>query len=518
MKIIPFTANLLDQFLQQLKISPMPTFRYFDKRDQSHIKNHIVTLFGILDDDTLVSYGHLDQSDGKIWLGICVLSRFQHMGYGKLMMTALMGEAEKRNLDEIYLSVDHGNFVAKQLYINYGFLLIESKVKFDVMVYRLNKPPLVTPLESNVILLPVSVGEAVDKLSILEIKTEKISDSRLVDVKKEYLLLADRLRSTINNHQFYYKILLQINRYIWDMQDKFRESISESEKNKLCHDIIVENDRRFRIKKKLNLLSQSYLIEQKGYQSKTALFMGHQGLGDLICCNGLVRYLSSCYEKVLVVVDSKKNTDNIKLFFGDDESIEFLNISEYRNSSRVPVNVDKYLSGQYSKFGSRGYIFPNLPLEFYDDVEIDRKYFREYFYFPKNPKSLELFKLLPDKQSYVFIHSQSSGGIGFDGWAITKQLKLDNLLLINPNQNMYNPGDPFYNLANQFIDHFLLDYVDLMINSEALVLVDSSFFCLAIHLPILTDQCYIIARRRRNYDHLFVNLEPDRRKFIRLDQ
>jgi len=63
--------------------------------------------------------------------------------------------------------------------------------------------------------LPVSLGEALDKLTILDIKLEKIKDDRKKDVEYEYNLLFDKLKNNIENHNYYYKILKKINsRYL----------------------------------------------------------------------------------------------------------------------------------------------------------------------------------------------------------------------------------------------------------------------------------------------------------------
>ena len=47
--------------------------------------------------------------------------------------------------------------------------------------------------QNNQISLPISLGEAIDKLTILDIKLDKIKDSRVIDVKKEYDLLHEKL-------------------------------------------------------------------------------------------------------------------------------------------------------------------------------------------------------------------------------------------------------------------------------------------------------------------------------------
>ena len=71
------------------------------------------------------------------------------------------------------------------------------------------------------ITLPVSIGEALDKLTILDIKLEKISDERKKDVKKEYDILYDSLKSYITKFSYHYNHLKQSNLAIWETQENY---------------------------------------------------------------------------------------------------------------------------------------------------------------------------------------------------------------------------------------------------------------------------------------------------------
>ena len=77
--------------------------------------------------------------------------------------------------------------------------------------------------------------------------------------------------------------------------------------------------------KKINNLCDSKLKEQKGYNLKTAFVLTHLGLGDNITSIGAVRYLSTCYDRVIVVC-KEKNKKNMELFYSDDESIEIYSV------------------------------------------------------------------------------------------------------------------------------------------------------------------------------------------------
>jgi len=106
--------------------SSLRTFRYFDKRPPECISAHIVTLVGCEEDDPIV-YGHLDQEDGKVWLGICVRKSSCGKGLGVMMMDALVEEAKTRGITRIDLTVDADNTGARKLYERYGFVFEEQK-------------------------------------------------------------------------------------------------------------------------------------------------------------------------------------------------------------------------------------------------------------------------------------------------------------------------------------------------------------------------------------------------------
>ena len=119
---------------------------------------------------------------------------------------------------------------------------------------------------SNIIYLPVSLGEALDKLSILSLKLEKIKDIRVEDVKLEYNLLFDYLKDYIITYNFLYEQLKMINHEIWDYMDLLRDgNLNDDEYFFLNKKTIIQNDVRFRIKNKINLISNSGLKEQKAY-------------------------------------------------------------------------------------------------------------------------------------------------------------------------------------------------------------------------------------------------------------
>ena len=123
---------------------------------------------------------------------------------------------------------------------------------------------------------PISLGELVDKITILEIKTENISDQvKIKNVSNELEILKARLEDCLNGQETkrlkpLKSELSQVNKLLWSIEDEIREC--EKDKNfgtnfiKLARAVYVTNDRRATIKKNINVLFGSDLIEEKSYQ------------------------------------------------------------------------------------------------------------------------------------------------------------------------------------------------------------------------------------------------------------
>lgn len=119
--------------------------------------------------------------------------------------------------------------------------------------------------------IEISVGELVDKVSILEIKLEKITNKeKLSNVKKEFNLLNEAMNSLgIDASDSNYRDLKNVNLALWDIEDKIR--IKEKNKNfdeefvQLARSVYFENDKRAEIKKRINLETGSDLVEEKEY-------------------------------------------------------------------------------------------------------------------------------------------------------------------------------------------------------------------------------------------------------------
>ena len=120
-------------------------------------------------------------------------------------------------------------------------------------------------------LVEVSIGEVVDKVTILEIKSEKVkSEEKLVNIRKEYELLKQNIIDAgVALDSDEYTRLKAINLKLWHIEDDIRIKEYNSEFDdafiQLARSVYVVNDDRADVKKAINLKFGSELIEEKEY-------------------------------------------------------------------------------------------------------------------------------------------------------------------------------------------------------------------------------------------------------------
>ena len=124
------------------------------------------------------------------------------------------------------------------------------------------------------ILAEISVGELFDKITILNIKTKKISDNdKLQNIHTELKTLNDHSKKiTVSDTQALNDLVLklqQINEALWDIENFKRECEAKKDFGesfiKLSRDVHFKNDKRAILKKEINLLSNSQIVEEKEY-------------------------------------------------------------------------------------------------------------------------------------------------------------------------------------------------------------------------------------------------------------
>lgn len=121
-------------------------------------------------------------------------------------------------------------------------------------------------------MIEVSIGEIIDKYTILDIKSEKIKDeNKLINIIKEKNILSIFLSK--NNYLILFKNeideLKNINKKLWDIEDRIRIKESKSEFDdefiELARSVYITNDMRFSVKNEINKLSNSNIREEKSY-------------------------------------------------------------------------------------------------------------------------------------------------------------------------------------------------------------------------------------------------------------
>ena len=126
----------------------------------------------------------------------------------------------------------------------------------------------------SLIQVPVSYGELIDKLTILEIKSARISDpAKLANVRKELELLDgtwQRDPAAATDISDLWAQLRTVNERLWVVEDDLRilekAQRFDAEFVRLARSVYFENDERARVKREINLRLGSTLVEEKSYQ------------------------------------------------------------------------------------------------------------------------------------------------------------------------------------------------------------------------------------------------------------
>ena len=124
----------------------------------------------------------------------------------------------------------------------------------------------------STILAPISIGELIDKITILEIKQIYMTGIKLKNINKEMKLLKNILQDkNLEINIDLIKNLKKINKKLWEIEDNIRikESNQEFDEEfiKLARSVYIENDKRASIKKEINQKYNSDLVEEKSYKN-----------------------------------------------------------------------------------------------------------------------------------------------------------------------------------------------------------------------------------------------------------
>jgi FkbM family methyltransferase len=394
-------------------------------------------------------------------------------------------------------NVKKNKSVMNQINKKYPYFIWGDKIIFindlinnlDLVLPISNNEPLVLPVSNNEpLMLPVSIGEAVDKLSILDIKIQKIKDViKQESCKQEFHAILPYIKSFLANNMYLYNCMIYINKMIWDLQDSIRSIPNEVNSGEILHEILDLNDMRFRIKKRLNFKVSSGLQEQKGYSKRVGLCVGHLGLGDIINMAGAIRYCALDVDLLYVVCKQRYRT-TVQELFSDDPYIQIVECSD--DDREVPNMImaesingnsitQRYLSGVWSGESNN----TNIPFSFYDTLGLPHE-IRKLFFFVKPANELEL----PETE-YIFTHAGTSNT---KNKSITSNWDSNTMLTIDPNTNHYPIGHKWYTIAEGYVNKPFLQYKRLIENAKEIHVTDSSFYCLTCFLKCSASKkvCY----------------------------
>ena len=272
----------------------------------------------------------------------------------------------------------------------------------------------------------ISLGELVDKLSILEIKKRKIDDQeKLSHVNREY----DELVKHVNLEEIpVYKQLVHVNSIIWNVEDSLHkkeiEKTFDNEFIKLARLAYSTNDIRFELKNEINKSSE--LKEQKGYkdtktQKPDLVIIPHQGVGDLIISNGIIRHFSETHRVILGI--RPETEANVRFMFRDISDLGIFTAScdeELRYIATTHLaHIPHRGLGFFNAPDCRG-PFPHghFARIFYADVGLDYECMYSMFFvlrdFQREKALYDAVVKHLGTDKYIIIHDDPSRGLHID--------------------------------------------------------------------------------------------------------
>jgi hypothetical protein len=154
-------------------------------------------------------------------------------------------------------------------------LLSDARASFQAPQHQDKAPAMANPTDrSRQILAPLAIGELIDKITILEIKSERIADTgKLRNIANELKLL-NGIRSAAGldtpEVDAFARELKGLNEKLWDIEDAIREREQRQDFGprfvELARGVYQTNDRRAQAKQKINLAFGSAIVEEKSYK------------------------------------------------------------------------------------------------------------------------------------------------------------------------------------------------------------------------------------------------------------
>jgi hypothetical protein len=260
--------------------------------------------------------------------------------------------------------------------------------------------------------------------------------------------------------------------------------------------------------------------------NKIAIVIGNNGLGDLITCIGMVNYLSTKYDIVYVACNTK-NEKSLKYFYKNNNVYLYpinKNINttfyEFTELMRKYTNYDVFAYGNYGAMkidindlvytktmhdGKTRRIISYYPTSYYDDCNIPIEYMKKYFSVIYPREIDELYNELlsnPDFSNYIVVHQDSSNM----DLNITRAscIDINNILVIDVNNNLYNNNHKYHNIAQKFINlSSVIYYKKLLENAREIHVIDSCIHALALVIDLPETQKRVCYMREIRFSYAF---------------
>jgi hypothetical protein len=265
-----------------------------------------------------------------------------------------------------------------------------------------------------------------------------------------------------------------------------------------------------------NNSSHVHKICMDDIRDKNVCLLIHFGIGDVINMIPVINYISpACKNIKLVCLHKYLNT--IRTFFENNHKISYLPISSVTLTDMYSFDELLYETELYDyriiRCGlhlrhyevthrlplSDSYVLENVPFDFYRQLGIPYSIFWNQFSLPPLKDDYMMNYIKDSKiKNICFIHNTTSDSdipIIDQHWIKTRfGVDSNQVLFINPTTNMYKQGHVYYDIANRYVNRPILDYRNVICEASYVLVTNSAFFCLALHLPIITPNKYLFQR------------------------
>ncbi len=245
----------------------------------------------------------------------------------------------------------------------------------------------------------------------------------------------------------------------------------------------------------------------------------HTGYGDIMNHIAALTYLASIYDEVVLCV-VKGQTAKVKPFFSHIPNLILYEYSFDSSTHDIYGRIDnvKHDLEQFKPTHDirvAGFFNPiqhkptsethHIPFNFYSDLGLDPRIYYTHNHINKVPESAALYNKIKHIP-YIFIATvTATHGEPFTVEQVENHFNIsrNTHLIVCSDKNIYPEHHSYYTYANEYVLKPFLNYVDTLINASKIIVADSSMCCLAMKLPIKTDECYYVVRDSMDYSYFW---------------